>query len=380
MQLYKINEFNKKELLTKLNVQKGGIDIMSKKMNLNLFYIKDLKIQACNILKQDCLSIGAELVAPSGVITCKKEYFDVILIVNQKQLEILVTKEAIQPFGLKQVSQELKKFLSTQKFQPKIMGIINANNDSFYDKSRFMGDDAIERIYQMIEEGADIIDIGAVSSRPGSKIVSQEEEFSKIQPICDIIKKEKLFKKVVFSIDSYTPKVVEYALNSGFKIINDITGLANDEIAKIGAKYQATIVIMHMQGTPQTMQINPQYDDVILQIDKFFQDRIKKAINYGIENIILDVGIGFGKTLSHNLALIKHLNHFSYFGYELLIGASRKSMIDKIYPSDIKERLAGSLVLHLKALDYGASIIRTHDVKEHKQAIMVYETLKNFVI
>jgi dihydropteroate synthase len=373
-----INDYNKVYQL--LGADKIGSKIMAKKSKIYFFYIKDLKTPAINILKQDCLSIGAELVAPSGVITCKKEYFDVILIVNQKQLEILVTKEAIQPFGLKQVSQELKKFLSTQKFQPKIMGIINANNDSFYDKSRFMGDDAIERIYQMIEEGADIIDIGAVSSRPGSKIVSQEEEFSKIQPICDIIKKEKLFKKVVFSIDSYTPKVVEYALNSGFKIINDITGLANDEIAKIGAKYQATIVIMHMQGTPQTMQINPQYDDVILQIDKFFQDRIKKAINYGIENIILDVGIGFGKTLSHNLALIKHLNHFSYFGYELLIGASRKSMIDKIYPSDIKERLAGSLVLHLKALDYGASIIRTHDVKEHKQAIMVYETLKNFVI
>jgi len=257
----------------------------------------------------------------------------------------------------------------------KIMGIINANDDSFYDKSRFTGKNAISKITSMINEGAHIIDIGGVSTKPGSVEISQDEELARIKPICDIIKKEKLYEKVKFSIDSYTPKVIEYALQSGFTIVNDITGLQNDEVAQITAKYNATIIIMHMQGTPQTMQENPQYKDVVSEVHQFFEKRIEKAKKFGINNIILDVGIGFGKTLQHNLLLLKNMDQFLDLGCELLIAASRKSMIDKITPAVTQERLSGTLAIHLDSVRRGATLVRTHDVKEHHQALKVQEAI-----
>ena len=192
-----------------------------------------------------------------------------------------------------------------------------------------------------------------------------------------MIKALKLNEKNTFSIDSYTPSVVEYALNSGFTLINDITGASDESIIKLAVKYDAKLCIMHMQGTPQTMQKDPEYDDVMVEVSEFFEERIAKCEAFGLsgENIILDVGIGFGKTLEHNLTLIKNLNHFKNFGCEVLIGASRKSMIDKIIPSPIEERLPGTLTLHLKAIENGASIVRCHDVREHKQAFAVFSTL-----
>ena len=265
----------------------------------------------------------------------------------------------------------------TNNFPVKIMGIINATSDSFFKNSRFYGDDAIDQINQMINDGAKIIDIGGVSSRPGSDTVSETEELKRIQPICDIIKKNKLYEKVDFSIDSYTPLVIEYALQSGFSIVNDITGLANDKVAEITAKYNASIVIMHMKGTPKDMQHNPTYTNVLSEIDDFFHQQITKAKKFGINNIILDVGIGFGKTLEHNLILLKNMDYFSHFGYEVLIGASRKSLIDAISPSSIEERLSGTLTIHLDSIQRGASIVRCHDVKEHNQAIKIQEAIYN---
>ena len=257
------------------------------------------------------------------------------------------------------------------------MGIINANNDSFFSQSRFLGDKAIDNIESMIKDGASIIDIGGVSSRPGSLTGSENEELNRIIPICDIIKRKKLYDKIIFSIDSYTPSVIEYALKSGFTIVNDITGLENDKIAELVSKYNASIVIMHMQNNPENMQNNPQYDNIMIEVDNFFKQRIEKAKKFGIQNIILDVGIGFGKTLEHNLTLLRNLEHFKHFGYELLIGASRKSMINQIIPTIIEDRLAGTLAIHLDAIEKGTSIIRCHDVKEHKQSIEVKEAIRN---
>jgi len=257
------------------------------------------------------------------------------------------------------------------------MGIINANDDSFFENSRFSGVDAISKINDMIKDGAKIIDIGGVSSRPGSLAISKEEELSRIKPICDIIQEKKLHEKVVFSIDSYTPSVIEYALKSGFTIVNDITGLIDDEVAKLTSKYDATIVIMHMKGKPNDMQQNPFYKDVVNEVNDFFHKQIQKANNVGIKNIILDVGIGFGKTLEHNLLLLKNMNHFSHFGYEVLIGASRKSMIDQIVPALTKDRLSGTIAIHLDSVQRGASIVRCHDVKEHYQAIKVQEAINS---
>ena len=229
----------------------------------------------------------------------------------------------------------------------------------------------------MIEDGANIIDIGAVSSRPGSIAVHEDVELQRVKDIVDTIYKNKYYEKVDFSIDSYSPLVINYVLNHGFKIVNDITGLQNDEVCKIAAKYNAQVVIMHMQNNPTNMQEEPYYENVILEIDEYLRNQIEKAQSFGIKDIVLDVGIGFGKTLEHNLLLLKNLEHFKHFGYELLIGASRKSMIDKITPTAIEDRLAGTLVIHLESIRNGASIIRCHDVKEHFQAIKVFEAINN---
>ena len=270
------------------------------------------------------------------------------------------------------------KFTTSKKV--KIMGVINANEDSFFKNSRFNDSGAILKIEQMISDGADIIDLGGVSSRPGSIAVSWQEELNRVKPIIDLIYEKKLYEKIKFSLDSYQPEVLEYALNKGFVIVNDITGLENDEVCKIASKYNAQVVIMHMQNNPQNMQQNPEYDDIVLDINKFFKQRIEKAKSFGIDNIVLDVGIGFGKNLKHNLLLIKNLDYFKHFGYELLIGASRKSMINEVVKSSIEERLPGTLAIHLESINHGASIIRCHDVKEHFQAIKIQESINNIEI
>jgi dihydropteroate synthase len=375
MQFYKLDKLKAQELFKKIGSDTMGCKIMSSKVDTHLLYIKDLHVGAANILKQDALSIGADLAVPMGTIIAQEKYIDAILIGSTKHFKILSKKELMQPFGLKELAKELKSFTNKQKFPTKIMGIINANDDSFFESSRFKGDDAIKKINSMIEDGADIIDIGGVSTRPGSSSVSKKEELKRIQPICDIIAKKKLYDKVDFSIDSYTPSVIEYALKSGFKIVNDITGLENDKVAQLTAKYDASIVIMHMQGNPKDMQENPSYDDVMIDIDNFFKKKIAKAKKFGIKNIILDVGIGFGKTLEHNLTLLKNMEHFKHFGYEILIGASRKSLIDKITPCPTSQRLSGTLTIHLDSVKKGASIVRCHDVKEHYQAIKVQEAI-----
>ena len=257
------------------------------------------------------------------------------------------------------------------------MGVINANDDSFFEGSRFLSNDAIGQIEQMIEDGANIIDIGAVSSRPGADDVSLDEELKRIKPICDMIESKKLHEKALFSIDSYTVPTVEYALKSGFSIINDISGASNDELISLAIKYDVKLSIMHMQGNPKTMQNNPTYENVMVEVDEFFKNRIEKCEALGLskENIILDVGIGFGKTLEHNITLIKNLEHFKHFGCEILIGASRKSMIDKIIKTPTQKRLPGTLAIHLKAVENGANIVRCHDVYEHKQAFCVLSEL-----
>lgn len=377
MKAYKLslNDINK--FLENLKCDSGGIKIMSKKAKVHTLFIKNLHVGAANILKQDALSIGADLAVPRGVVIAKEKYIDALLIGTTKHFETLARKELAQPFGLKELAKVLKDFVKEQKYSTKIMGVLNANEDSFFKNSRFDKSQASFKIEKMIEDGANIIDIGAVSSRPGSLPVSADEELNRVKDIVQTIYKNRYFEKVDFSIDSFEPKVIEYVLDHGFKIVNDITGLENDEVCKLTAKYSAQAVIMHMQNNQTNMQEDPFYEDVIVEIDDFFKQRVEKAKSFGVEDIVLDVGIGFGKTLKHNLLLLKNLEHFKHFGYELLIGASRKSMINMITPTEVSDRLPGTLAIHLESLRNGASIIRCHDVKDHYQAIKVFEAIQN---
>ena len=377
MQTYKISLSDTKKFYENLGCDSGGISILSKKSKLHTLYIKNMHVGAANILKQDALSIGADLAVPSGVIIARDKYVDAVLIGTTKHFETLARKELAQPFGLKELAKSLKDYVKEENYPTKIMGVLNANEDSFFKDSRFDNSQACLKIEKMIEDGANIIDIGAVSSRPGSIAVPEDVELQRIKDIVDTIYKNKYYEKVDFSIDSYAPKIIDYVLNHGFKIVNDITGLENDEVCKIASKYDAQVVIMHMQNDPTSMQKEPFYENVILEIDEYLKNQIEKAQGFGIKNIVLDVGIGFGKTLEHNLLLLKNLEHFKHFGHELLIGASRKSMIDKITPTLIEDRLAGTLAIHLESIRNGASIIRCHDVKEHFQAIKVFEAINN---
>ncbi|MCT7609787.1 dihydropteroate synthase [Aliarcobacter butzleri] len=377
MKTYKISLNDSKKFFENLGCDSGGISILSKKSKLHTLYIKDLHVGAANILKQDALSIGADLAVPNGVIIAKDKYVNALLIGTTKHFENLAKKELAQPFGLKELAKSLKDYVKEQNYPTKIMGVLNANEDSFFKNSRFDNSEACQKIEKMIEDGANIIDIGAVSSRPGSLPVSENIELDRLKDIVQTIYQNKYYEKVDFSIDSFSPKVIEYVLNHGFKIVNDITGLQNDEVCKLVSKYNAQAVIMHMQNNQTNMQEAPFYEDVIVEIDDFFTKRLEKVKSFGVKDIVLDVGIGFGKTLEHNLLLLKNLEHFKHFGYELLIGASRKSMIDKITPTEILDRLPGTLAIHLESIRNGASIIRCHDVKEHFQAIKVFEAIEN---
>jgi len=373
------NELDAKNLLKELGVDGGGVSILASKMKHHIIYIKELHVGAANILKQDALSIGADLAVPRGTVIATAPKVDCILIATQKQLVELSRKELAQPFGLKELAKKLKMICSAKK--PKdieLMGVINANEDSFYSGSRFSDVNATDAIVRMIEDGASSIDIGGVSSRPNAVVVGVEEELRRVKPIIDAIKHNRLYEKAKFSIDSFEPEVISYALESGFTIVNDITGLVNDEVCKLCASYNATAVIMHMQGSPQTMQDNPAYENILNDVYSFLDERIKKAESFGVDDIIVDVGIGFGKTLEDNLALITNLEHFLSLNKKILVGASRKSMIDKVVSCSVEDRLPGTLALHLEAMKNGASMLRVHDIKEHIQAIEVQKKLNHY--
>ncbi len=379
MEIYRVDApADAAALLKRLGCDRGGVSIMAKKMETMLFAVRGLSCGAANILKQDAISVGADLALPKGAVSCDRESYDALLMGTRRQIEALIEREKVQPLGLKRLAESLTGFMRTRHKELRIMGVINANDDSFYPASRFRESAAVAAIWKQVQDGADIIDIGAVSSRPGSEPVPADEELLRIVPIVDAIKREGLLSRVKFSIDSYTPEVVAYALENGFEIVNDITGLGDESVGVLAKEFGAKLVIMHMQGTPLTMQQNPTYENVVLDVDRFFEERIERALALGLDEreLILDVGIGFGKRLEHNLMLLKNLEHFGRFGCELMIGASRKSMIDRISPSPVEKRLPGTIALHLQAVRRGAQIVRCHDVAEHRQALAVYEAVE----
>ncbi|WP_110506668.1 dihydropteroate synthase, partial [Helicobacter cinaedi] len=339
--------------------------------------------EALNILKQEALSIGGDCATPRGCIKHQGEK-KAILIVTPSQLEKLIHKLAYQPFGLKDLRLKLKAHLDSNhlefvskdsKIRSMIMAIVNVTPDSLYAPSRQDTQGAKDRIHALLAKEVGIIDIGGASSRPGSELIDSQSEIMRLEPIIEYIHTNKLYEKAEFSIDTYNPKTADYALNKGFTIINDISGFADEEMFKAAQKHKAKVILMHSKGTPKTMQNLTQYDDIFAEIDSFFAEKIEKCKAYNIQNIILDIGFGFAKTTQQNLALIKHLSHFLHFGFPLLVGASRKNTIGEITGRDTQDRLAGSLALHLCALQNGASILRMHDEDSHIDMVKIYKAL-----
>ena len=228
----------------------------------------------------------------------------------------------------------------------------------------------------MVKDGADIIDIGGESSRPGAKPLSAKEELARTIPIIKALSKK---IKAPISIDTYKPEVAKQALDNGAVMVNDITGLKNAKMARLVARYKAAVVIMHMQGNPRTMQKNPIYGSLLDEIIEYLQKAINRALCAGIaqEKIIIDPGIGFGKTAEHNLKILRRLSELKVLGRPILVGPSRKSFLGKILNAGPRERIFGTVSSCILAVKNGAKIVRVHDVKEVKQALKVFTAIDN---
>ncbi len=260
--------------------------------------------------------------------------------------------------------------------RPRIAGILNMTPDSFYDGGFFVSaEEGLERIAAMVRDGADIIDVGGESTRPGSDPVSSGEEMERVLPILEKAVPE--FPEVLFSIDTTKYEVARAALEAGVQIVNDVSGLRNaPELASLCAEYDAGYVLMHSKGTPRDMQIDPRYEDVLAEVELFFHSGLERLADAGVKRVILDPGIGFGKTAAHNLTLIAGLERLGKSGYPLLVGASRKSLIGQILDNrPAGGRLAGTIALHYHCLINGARILRVHDVREAKDSVEIYNAV-----
>lgn len=259
---------------------------------------------------------------------------------------------------------------------PRIMGILNATPDSFSDGGNFNElESALGRIGLMISQGASIIDIGGESTRPGSDPVTEQEELDRVLPIIENAIPQ--FPDTLFSIDTTKYRVAEEALKLGAHFVNDISGMQKEpRLTDLCLQYNAGYILMHSQGNPKTMQQDPTYDDVVQDIYQFFEKQLQHVEEKGLDQVIIDPGIGFGKTLDHNVKLLANLTEFKKLGYPILIGASRKSMLGTLLDDrPVDDRVTGTVAVHYHAMMKGADIIRVHDVKEASDSLKIFNAI-----
>jgi len=256
---------------------------------------------------------------------------------------------------------------------PKVMGIINLTPDSFYEKSRQYGKEhIINRVDEIVSQGVDIIDIGAYSSRPGADNITEDEEWKRLQPALNAIRSK--YQEVLISVDTFRSRIAQKCIEEyNVNLINDISGgeLDKDMFSVVG-KLQVPYILMHMQGTPQNMQDNPQYKHIIQEMLSYFANKKEQLLQAGVKDVIIDPGFGFGKTLDHNYEILHRLNEFQILENPLLVGISRKSMIYKYFDNTAEDALNGTTVLNTLALTKGAKFLRVHDVKEAVEAVMLF--------
>ncbi len=397
-----------RQLMRDIKVDSFGIDIMFPKAVSHLIRINSLPCIAANILKQEMLSLGGDVAVSRDALTGRAKNTDSLLIGNLSQFNNLKHKLNKQPFGLNRIASDLSRALTNYQKnnfkltlgryklnlsrRPHIMGVVNVTPDSFSGdgllkykvqstkykaggvKYQRLLDHIVNYAKQMVRDGADIIDVGGESSRPGAKPVSVKEELSRTIPVIKILAGK---INAPISIDTYKPEVAKQALDNGAVMVNDITGLRNRQMINVVSRQKAGVVIMHMKGTPRNMQKNPVYGSLMDDIAEYLSASIGRALDAGIdkEKIVIDPGIGFGKTIGDNLQILRHLKEFKVLGFPLLIGVSRKSFIGKLLGAEIQNRLFGTIASSVLAVNNGASIVRAHDVSELKQALKVASVL-----
>ena len=258
---------------------------------------------------------------------------------------------------------------------PKVMGILNITPNSFFDGGKYKNEsELLERVKKMLNEGADFIDVGAYSSKPNAEFVSEEEEISRIIPVVNLLQKH--FPEIILSIDTFRAGVAKFCIENGAAIINDISaGKLDDKMLETIAEFQVPYIMMHMKGTPQTMQTFTQYDDIIKEMLFYFSERIAAARALGINDLIVDPGFCFAKTLEQNYAVMKKMELFQMLELPLLVGISRKTMIYKALETNAESALNGTTFLNTIALTKGAKILRVHDVKEAVECVRLFSKL-----
>jgi dihydropteroate synthase len=378
--------------MERIGVDPVGIQLMVPKQFHHNLKLVGLDPAQANVIKQDILSIGGEAAVSKGVVSCEVEKSDAILSATEKQFTILIKKLMQQPYGLPEVASVLGNALDNINLgeiilkgrrrswqlggRTTIMGILNVTPDSFSDGGLYMKkDEAIARALEMVEDGAHIIDVGGESSRPGAAPVGDEEELKRIMPVVEALAK----KGIAISVDTTKALVAEEALKAGAEIVNDISAFGLDpRMAPVVSEYKASAVLMHMRGTPETMQADVEYEDMMAEIYDFLSERIDYAVGCGIEpeRIMVDPGIGFGKSPEGNLEIIKRLSELKTLGRPVLVGTSRKSFIGNVIGADVDRRLSGTLATVTAAILAGAHIVRVHDVKEAAQAARMADAIK----
>ena len=376
----------------KVGVDPTGMKLMKgKTLHYNL-KVEGIDPRTANLLKQEMLSVGGDAALDRKGLDCSSSSTGALLMGTEKQFEKLFSKleqyPDLQPFGqsLKEILRNLsrahytircRKRTFTLGKQTLLMGVLNVTPDSFSDGGIFFDKEkAIARGLKMVEEGADFIDIGGESTRPGSKPLGLDEELRRVIPVIEFLAKE---VDVPISIDTYKSAVAKKAIEAGAQIINDISGLHLDpSLSQVAAKEDVPLVLMHIRGNPETMQKNIHYESLFSEIIQYLKDSIQRAESAGVdpEQIIIDPGIGFGKTVEDNLLILKNLKEFKILGKPLLVGTSRKNFIGKILNADVTERLEGTLSTIVVGVLNGAHIIRCHDVIQAKRAIAIADAVQ----
>jgi len=352
-------------------------EVMAEKTIFQVLEIDDVSSAAANIIKQVAISRGSDAVVNQNVIVNNVEKSTVLLPGTVRELKLISEELKKQPFGLPEVGDKIFQILRADKplGEFSIMGVLNVTPDSFSDGGDYFSEkDASQRFEEIEKEGADIIDVGAESSRPSSARLEVQEELNRLKMVFPLFKKT----SITISIDTYKSKVAEVALSKGATIVNDISALRMDkEMIDVVRNYDSKVVLMHMKGSPETMQEEPYYNNVMKEIGEFFEERIDFCLSNGIgeDKIILDPGIGFGKRQTDNLTILSKLEEFTSYGFPILIGTSRKSFIGRITGDEATERLNGSLASAIYSYLKGASIFRVHDIRQTINALSVISAI-----
>ena len=379
-------------LFKKIGVDPYGIDAMaSKTININIL-LEDQPCKIANIIKQEMLSVGGDAAVARGSVSCSVPVSDILIMGTIKQISALAKKIEKQPFGLNLIARnilDILKNISQNEYVLKtfrreihlgkktlIMGILNVTPDSFSDGGLYCSQQkAVERGLQMVGEGADIIDIGGESTRPGAASVSAAIELKRVLPVIESLVKQ---VKIPISIDTKKAQVAWKAAASGAEIVNDISALKDKKMTKTIKNTGAAVILMHMRGNPRNMQKgNLVYNNLIGEISDFLKKSSEKALKAGIEKdcLVIDPGIGFGKTPEDNYKIIKNLSQLKELGMPIMIGTSRKSFIGKVTGGEPDERIEGTAATVAAAIMNGCHIVRVHDVAAMKKVAVVTDTI-----